>query len=108
MADSLLHKARTLLGLGAHEQAPEDGESRMQISAIAAKIGLPEERIAQMAQMIRMNGLADAQMGSMMQMATSKGITPDEVNTFDEVSCVRGSYGMLYLTEFMDELMKIE
>ena len=37
-----------------------------------------------------------------------KGITPDEVNTFDEVSCVRGSYGMLYLTEFMDELMKIE
>ena len=37
-----------------------------------------------------------------------KGITPDEVNTFDEVSCVSGSYGMLYLTEFMDELMKIE
>ena len=79
MADLLLHKARALLGFGAHEQAPEDGESRMQISAIAAKIGLPEERIAQMAQMIRMNGLADAQMGSMMQMATSKGITPDEI-----------------------------
>lgn len=37
-----------------------------------------------------------------------KGIIPDEVTRFDEVSCVSGSYGMLYLTEFMDELMKIE
>ncbi|MGI6223736.1 MAG: cofactor-independent phosphoglycerate mutase [Prevotella sp.] len=37
-----------------------------------------------------------------------KGIAPDEVTHFDEVSCVSGSYGMLYLTEFMDELMSIE
>lgn len=34
------------------------------------------------------------------------GIKPDEVETYSEVSCVSGSYGMLYLTEFMNEFMK--
>ena len=38
---------------------------RMQISAIAAKIGLPEERVAQIAQIIKSQGLADSQMGPM-------------------------------------------
>ena len=52
---------------------------RMQISAIAAKIGLPEERVAQIAQMIKSQGLADAQMGPMMRMATEKGIEPREI-----------------------------
>jgi 2,3-bisphosphoglycerate-independent phosphoglycerate mutase len=36
-----------------------------------------------------------------------KGIEPDEVNTYDEVSCVSGSYGLLTLNEFMDTFMKI-
>lgn len=36
------------------------------------------------------------------------GITPDDVQVYDEESCVRGSYGMLYLTQFMEEFMKIE
>lgn len=52
---------------------------RMQISAIAAKIGLPEERVAQIAQMIKTQGMADAQMGPMMRMATEKGIEPREI-----------------------------
>ena len=52
---------------------------RMQISAIAAKIGLPEERVAQIAQMIKSQGMADAQMGPMMRMATEKGIEPREI-----------------------------
>lgn len=52
---------------------------RMQISAIAAKIGLPEERVAQIAQMIKSQGLADAQMGPMMRMATEKGVEPREI-----------------------------
>ena len=52
---------------------------RMQISAIAAKIGLPEERVAQIAQMIKSQGLADSQMGPMMRMATEKGIEPREI-----------------------------
>ena len=30
-----------------------------------------------------------------------KGITPDDVQQYDEVSCVNGSYGMLRLAEFM-------
>lgn len=34
------------------------------------------------------------------------GIKPDEVETYSEVSCVCGSYGMLHLTEFMNEFMK--
>ena len=36
-----------------------------------------------------------------------KGITPDEVQYYDEESCVSGSYGLLRLNEFMNELMKI-
>jgi len=35
-----------------------------------------------------------------------KGIEPDNVQVYDEVSCVGGSYGLLRLNEFMDELMK--
>lgn len=37
-----------------------------------------------------------------------KGIEPDEVNTYDEVSCVSGSYGLLRLNEFMETFMKIK
>lgn len=37
-----------------------------------------------------------------------KDIQPDEVQAYDEVSCVSGSYGLLHLTEFMDEFMKIK
>lgn len=35
------------------------------------------------------------------------GIEPDEVQTFDEVSCVNGSYGLLKYQEFMNEFMNI-
>ena len=59
--------------------AAEEPAPRMQISAIAAKIGLPEERVAQIAQMIKSQGMADAQMGPMMRMATEKGIEPREI-----------------------------
>ena len=36
-----------------------------------------------------------------------RGITPDEVQQYDEVSCVEGSYGMLRLNQFIKELMKL-
>ena len=36
-----------------------------------------------------------------------RGIEPDEVQQYDEVSCVSGVYGLLKLDEFMKELMKI-
>ena len=61
------------------EEFQDDAAPHMQISAISAKIGLPEERVAQIAQMIKKNGLADAQMAPMMQMALSKGVTPAEI-----------------------------
>ena len=35
-----------------------------------------------------------------------RGIEPDEVQEYDEVSCVIGSYGMLRLNQFIKELMK--
>ena len=35
-----------------------------------------------------------------------KGITPDDVLQYDEVSCVNGSYGMLRLAEFMHTFIK--
>ena len=34
-----------------------------------------------------------------------KGITPDDVQQYDEVSCVSGSYGLLKLDEFMKTLI---
>lgn len=34
------------------------------------------------------------------------GIEPDAVETFDEVACVEGSYGLLKENEFMNEFMK--
>jgi len=37
-----------------------------------------------------------------------RGITPDEVQQFDEVSCVSGSYGLLKLDEFIKALMTID
>ena len=36
-----------------------------------------------------------------------RGIEPDEVQQYDEVSCVDGSYGLLKLDEFMKALMSI-
>ena len=36
-----------------------------------------------------------------------RGIEPDEVQLYDEVSCVNGSYGLLKLYEFMHTLMSI-
>lgn len=35
------------------------------------------------------------------------GIQPDSVQTFDEVSCVEGSYGLLKEDEFMNEFMNL-
>ena len=37
-----------------------------------------------------------------------RGIEPDEVQQYDEVSCVSGSYGLLRLNEFMQTLMSIQ
>ena len=37
-----------------------------------------------------------------------RNIIADDVQHYDEVSCVSGSYGLLRLQEFMQELMKIE
>jgi 2,3-bisphosphoglycerate-independent phosphoglycerate mutase len=36
-----------------------------------------------------------------------KGIEPDEVEHYDEESCVSGSYGLLRLNEFMQRFMEI-
>lgn len=36
-----------------------------------------------------------------------KGIEPDSVQHYDELSCVNGGYGLLRLNEFMKEFMKI-
>ena len=36
------------------------------------------------------------------------GIEPDEVEKYDEVSCVRGGYGLIELQEFMQTFMNIK
>ena len=37
-----------------------------------------------------------------------RGIEPDGVQQYDEVSCVSGAYGLLQLNEFMKEFMKLQ
>ena len=37
-----------------------------------------------------------------------RGIKPDDVQQYDEVSCVNGSYGLLRHSQFMDTLMNIK
>jgi 2,3-bisphosphoglycerate-independent phosphoglycerate mutase len=37
-----------------------------------------------------------------------KGMVPDEVQHYDEISCVSGSYGLLRLGEFMQTFMNID
>lgn len=65
--------------IAANAEPAADEQPRMQISAIAAKVGMPEERVAQISQMIKTQGLADSQMGPMMRMATEKGVEPSEI-----------------------------
>ena len=36
-----------------------------------------------------------------------RGIEPDQVQSFDEMSCVQGSYGLLKYEQFINELMKL-
>jgi 2,3-bisphosphoglycerate-independent phosphoglycerate mutase len=36
-----------------------------------------------------------------------KGIEPDSVQQYDELSCIHGGYGLLRLGEFMQAFMKI-
>ena len=70
-------------GMGARGAVATDAPDeppRMQFAAIAAKVGVPEEKVAMMAQMVRQNGMADAQMGFMMQTATAKGVTCEEID----------------------------
>ena len=80
----MFEKLKSLLGrAGSHDasaatDAPDE-LPRMQFAAIAAKVGMPEEKVAMMAQMVRQNGMADSQMGFMMQTATAKGVTCEEI-----------------------------
>jgi len=37
-----------------------------------------------------------------------RGIKPDDVQQYDEVSCVSGSYGLLVHDQFMKALMSIQ
>ena len=51
----------------------------MTVSEAARLVGLPEERVAQMATLIRTQGMDDAQMSSMMTMALGRGLTREQV-----------------------------
>ena len=77
----MFEKVKSLVGRGGGvpRGAVGDDEPRMQFAAIAAKVGMPEEKVAMMAQMVRQNGMADSQMGFMMQTATSKGVDREEI-----------------------------
>ena len=60
----------------AKESAPV---GRVSFAQISAKLGLPEERVAQIAGVVRDNGMEDGQMASMMRMATERGVTCEEI-----------------------------
>lgn len=59
--------------------ASDAGTARMQIPQIAAVLGLPEDRVAQMTALVRANGIDEVQMGSMMRMASAKGLSCDQI-----------------------------
>ena len=65
---------------GSSTMAADDGP-RMQVAQIAAKIGLPEDKVAQIISMIKMHGMDDAQRVFMMITATGRGIKRDEIMT---------------------------
>ncbi len=77
----MFEKVKSLVGrgFGVPRGAVGDDEPRMQFAAIAAKVGMPEEKVAMMAQMVRQNGMADSQMGFMMQTACAKGVDREEI-----------------------------
>ena len=77
----MFEKVKSLVGRGGGvpRGAVGDDEPRMQFAAIAAKVGMPEEKVAMMAQMVRQNGMADSQMGFMMQAACAKGVDREEI-----------------------------
>ena len=77
----MFEKVKSLVGRvgGVPRGAVGDDEPRMQFAAIAAKVGMPEEKVAMMAQMVRQNGMADSQMGFMMQTACAKGVDREEI-----------------------------
>lgn len=52
----------------------------MTVAEAARLVGLPEDRVAQMAVLIRSQGMEDGQMASMMFMALGRGLTADEVS----------------------------
>ena len=53
--------------------------SRAQLAQMAGVLGLPEERVAQMAALVRDSDIDDAQLGSLMRMVTSKGLSCEQV-----------------------------
>lgn len=66
----------TCLGIGydrSHESAFPD-EAHIQVAQIAQKLGMSEEKVAQVIQMVKTNGMDDIQMGFMMKTASDKGI----------------------------------
>jgi 2,3-bisphosphoglycerate-independent phosphoglycerate mutase len=36
------------------------------------------------------------------------GIQPDGVNTFDEIACAKGAYGLMHGDEFMNMFMNLK
>ncbi len=60
----------------------KDGATAGNVSfaLISAKLGIPEERVAQIASLVRDNGMEDAQMVSMVRTASEHGVTCEEIN----------------------------
>lgn len=66
--------------IGRARETRDTGEApRMQVAQIAQKLGMPEDKVAQVVQMIRENGMDDAQMGFMMRAAVSRGVGRDQI-----------------------------
>lgn len=55
--------------------------AQVSFAQISAKLGMPEERVAQIAGVVREHGMEDGQMASMMRMASERGVTPEEIRS---------------------------
>ncbi len=119
--EALRHDDFVFVHVEATDEAGHDGNLELKLRAIdyldKRLIKLVYEAVCQMDEPVCIAVLPDHPTPVEMRIHVDepvpflvwhKGITPDAVEHYDEVSCVGGSYGMLRLNEFMNQLMNIQ
>ncbi|MDO4931473.1 MAG: cofactor-independent phosphoglycerate mutase [Prevotellaceae bacterium] len=119
--EQLKHKDFVFLHVEASDEAGHDGEVMLKVKTIenldSRMIGPIVEATKQWNEPVCIAVLPDhytpvekrIHIGEPVPfIINAPGLDPDSVQTYDEYSCVNGGYGILRLSEFMQELNKIK